>query len=132
MIAQSAFHRWRHAQGLKNLAEVVVREMQRDGVFVFFDFLAKAIRQARETAQVHPHRQVLTFHERSRKGIILVRGWQSREKRFQDFEGVPRGQDLVVYTSHEPLLFDGISIELHEGIGQCLDAIKAAGEIVCG
>ena len=41
--------------------EVVVHEVQRDGVRVVLDLLAKAIGQAREAPHGHPHRQVLAL-----------------------------------------------------------------------
>ena len=44
MIRNARFHRWRDAQRLVNAAEVVVHEVQRNGAFQVFDFLAEAIR----------------------------------------------------------------------------------------
>jgi hypothetical protein len=35
--------------------------VKRDGVSVVFDLFRKCIRQPRETAHVHPHREVLTL-----------------------------------------------------------------------
>jgi hypothetical protein len=41
------------------LAEVVIREIERDRSFKIFQFLAKGIRQARQSAAVHSQRVVL-------------------------------------------------------------------------
>lgn len=49
-----------------DLAEVVIGKVQRDRVFVHFDFLAEAICQAGEPAHVHTHREVLTLNVRRR------------------------------------------------------------------
>lgn len=46
---------------LMDFDEVVVHEVQRNRVRVHLDLLGKRIRQAREAAIVHPHRQVLTL-----------------------------------------------------------------------
>src|SRR5438094_887885 len=72
MIAQTSFHRRRHAQSLVNLAEVVVGEMKGHGMRVHLDFLAEAIRQSRESAHVHPHREILTL-DKTRGNVARIR-----------------------------------------------------------
>ena len=42
-----------------NLAEVVIHEVQRDGMRVHFDLLGEGIGQPGKSAHVHPHREVL-------------------------------------------------------------------------
>lgn len=42
--------------------EVVEREVKREGVDVVLQLLAEPVRQAREPAHGHTHRQVLTFN----------------------------------------------------------------------
>ena len=43
------------------LAEVVIDEVQRDGVRVVLDPFRERIRQPREPAHVHPHGEVLAL-----------------------------------------------------------------------
>jgi hypothetical protein len=49
-----------------NAAEIVVSEVQCDGHLEIQQFLAESIRQARESAGCHPHRQVLALYKASR------------------------------------------------------------------
>ena len=62
MITEASLHRRRNAQRLMHLAEVVVGEVQRNVVCVHFKLLAEGVRQSREAAHVHPHREVLAFN----------------------------------------------------------------------
>ncbi len=48
-----------------NVAKVVVHEVQRHGMTVILDLLAKSVCQARKTAHPHAHRQVLALDVRS-------------------------------------------------------------------
>jgi hypothetical protein len=48
-----------------NTAEVIEREVQGYGGFQVRQLLAESIRQPRQAAHLHPHREVLPFHERS-------------------------------------------------------------------
>ena len=45
-----------------DFAEIVVGEVQRNCMRVVFDFLRKSIRQSRESAHVHSHREVLSLN----------------------------------------------------------------------
>lgn len=63
MLLESGFHPWRDAQRLMNPAEVVVHEVQGDGVRVVLRLLAESVRQPREAAHRHTHREVLALHE---------------------------------------------------------------------
>jgi hypothetical protein len=47
-----------------NTAEIVKREMQVDGSFQVRELLTESIRQARQSAHLHSHREVLPFHKR--------------------------------------------------------------------
>ena len=54
-----------------DLAEVVVSEVQRNGMRVHFDLLAEPVGQSREAAHVHTHREVLTF-DVARRNVATV------------------------------------------------------------
>ena len=62
VVGNSRFHRGSHAQGLVNPAKVVIHEMDGRSVFMVFQFLAKAIGQAGESAVAHVQREVLAFN----------------------------------------------------------------------
>src|SRR5436190_14671697 len=47
-----------------NTAEVVERKMQSNGSFQVRELLAESIRQARQSAHLHSHGEVLPFHVR--------------------------------------------------------------------
>ena len=44
-----------------DLAEVVIHEMQGDIMSVHLDLLTEPVREPREPAHVHPHREILAF-----------------------------------------------------------------------
>lgn len=62
MIRDARFHRGGYAQRLMDAAEVVVHEMQRDGVRVVLDLLAEPVGQPCEAAHGHAHGQILAFN----------------------------------------------------------------------
>ncbi len=66
VIRNSSFHRGRHSQTRMHPAKGVVREVQGDSGFQMRQFLAESVRQPREPAKLHPHREVLPFHKASR------------------------------------------------------------------
>ena len=53
-------------------AKVVIGEVQRDGCFQVLKFLRESVRQARESAHPHPHREVLALDKASRD-VVRVR-----------------------------------------------------------
>lgn len=53
-------------------AKVVPHEVEREGRRVVLDFLAEGVRQAREAAHRHPHRQVLPINA-VRADALLIR-----------------------------------------------------------
>jgi hypothetical protein len=57
-------HRGCHAQHRVNVAEVIPSEVQSQGRFQVLQLLRKGVRQARGTAQLHPHRQILPLDVR--------------------------------------------------------------------
>ena len=59
VVCKASFYRRSDAESLMYAAEVVVREVNRHGVGVLGDSLAKAMRQSGEPPLVHPHGQVL-------------------------------------------------------------------------
>jgi hypothetical protein len=61
MVANSSFHRWRHAQRLVNPTEIVVHVMKRDSVLQILSFFRESICEPRELAHRHAHREVLAF-----------------------------------------------------------------------
>lgn len=67
-----------------DLAEVVVRDVDRHGVRVVLDLLGEAIGKAREAAHVHPHREVLALHDGRRD--------ERRIGRARDIDPVHRSQ----------------------------------------
>ena len=71
MVRDPGFQRGRHSQGHVPTNEIIVEEMQRDGVFVVLDFLAESVRQSGEPSHSHSHRQVLAFDER-RVDMVLI------------------------------------------------------------
>ena len=52
-------------------AEIVIREVQRDGGFQVRQLLAESVRQPRESANRHTHRQVLAFYKASRDVVRI-------------------------------------------------------------
>lgn len=44
-------------------AEIVIREPEHHGRGMVLNFLGKGVRQARETADVHSHTEILTLDE---------------------------------------------------------------------
>lgn len=63
MIGYSCLHRRGDSQCLVNPGEVVVHEMQRHGMGLVFDLLAKGVGQPGHPSHAHPHGEVLPFHE---------------------------------------------------------------------
>lgn len=63
MISYTSLHRRRYPQGLMNPGEVVMHEVERDGMGLVLDLLAERIGQPRHPAHAHPHREVLPFHK---------------------------------------------------------------------
>lgn len=63
MVGHFGSHGRSRFDRLVNPAEVVVHEMQRDGVAVIFNLFAEGVRQPRESADAHSHRQVLAFDQ---------------------------------------------------------------------
>lgn len=59
MISEARRHRRSHLEGLVDPAEVVVHEMQGQGVFEVLDLLREGVGQSGEPAHLHPHREVL-------------------------------------------------------------------------
>jgi len=53
-------------------AEIVVSEVQRDCRFQVQEFLAESVRQARESADRHTHREILALYKASRD-VVRVR-----------------------------------------------------------
>ena len=45
------------------LGKVVVHEVQRNGVAVVLQLLAKCVSQSGEAAHSHPHRKILALHK---------------------------------------------------------------------
>src|SRR5439155_10881518 len=66
MIRQASLHRRSNAQGLMNLAKVVVREVQREVERVHLKFLTEAISQSSEPTHLHADREVVAFDVRRR------------------------------------------------------------------
>ena len=66
MIGGSGLHARRNAKGTMNAAEIVIREIQRDGSLQVRQFLAERIGQQRKTSHCHAHGQVLPFHKTGR------------------------------------------------------------------
>src|SRR5690348_1574263 len=64
MICDSGFHRWSAAQRLMHANKVVVGEMQSARGFQIVQLLAESIRESREAANRHAHREVLPLHMR--------------------------------------------------------------------
>jgi hypothetical protein len=72
MIRQARFHRRRDAQGLMHAAEVVVGKMQCTRCFQIRQFLAESVRQSRESANRHSHREILPLDE-TRRNVPRIR-----------------------------------------------------------
>ena len=69
------FHASGHCRGASDcavhLAEVIVSEVQGNRSFKVFQFFAECVREARETATVHPQRVILLFNVRSGNTVNL-------------------------------------------------------------
>jgi len=59
-MPDARFHRWR--VGFVNLRKVIVHVVWRNRVSQILDFLGESIREPREPAHRHPHREVLALH----------------------------------------------------------------------
>lgn len=73
------------AERLMNLAEVVIHEMERNGMSVILDLLAEGVRQPSEAAHVHPHGQVLALDVTGRDmtGIRIASDRDALRSRFR-------------------------------------------------
>jgi len=60
-VSDLRFHRGCDSERLVYTAEVVIHEVQREGVLVILDFLRERIGQSSEAAHVHPHGKILPF-----------------------------------------------------------------------
>jgi hypothetical protein len=63
VICDTSRHCRRYAQRSVNPSEVVVQGVERVRGDVIFKLLGKAVRQSREAAHAHLHRQVLALNE---------------------------------------------------------------------
>ena len=63
-MRNSRFHRGSNADRAVNPAEIIIRKVQRKRSQMVFQFLAEAICQSSESANLHTHREVLTFNVR--------------------------------------------------------------------
>lgn len=61
-IRHTRGHRRSHPKALVNPNKVVVHGVNRNGRNVILDFLTEGVRQAREAAHRHPHREILALH----------------------------------------------------------------------
>src|SRR5271154_2420364 len=93
MIAQASGHRRRNPQRLVDSGEVVIDRMNRNHRRVIFKLLTKAVRQARESAHPHPHRQVVPLHV----GRAYMLGVDSTGLKFK----------LIHYPKTRPLSLSG-------------------------
>lgn len=111
-----------------NTAEVVKREVQRDGGFQVRQFARKGIRQPSQAAKLHSHREVLSLHKRcadmSGIGIALTNfGYNLRDP----WWGVPLVPELPVI----PVQFRQLS-EVHVGSETFLDSLSVENIGICG
>jgi len=118
-----------------DFAEVVIHEMQRDGMRVHLDFLAEGIGEPSETAHVHTHRQVLALNmtggdmplvgiagnSRGLHAGDLGRGVAVRGAWAGDVRPVVLLQHGVIHV-HAERIIDGIQIDL-VAVGGQLDAV---------
>src|SRR5438552_2996331 len=72
MIGETSSHRGRHFQGLMDPAEVIVHEVEREGVLKVLHLLAEGVGQAGKSAHPHSHCQVLPLDVAGRN-VFLVR-----------------------------------------------------------
>ena len=61
MIGNARFHRRRNAQSLMHSCEIVVHEMNGNGINQVLNLLRKPISKARKSTHTHSHCQVLPF-----------------------------------------------------------------------
>jgi hypothetical protein len=71
MIADSRFHRRCDPERLMDAPEVVPHVEQRNGVRVILDLLREAVRQAGESPDLHPHREILPLYEAGRDVVRI-------------------------------------------------------------
>jgi len=64
VIRDPRFHRRRHAQRAMDTDEVVPSEVEAERGPVVLPLLAEAVGEARESANLHPHGEVLTLNVR--------------------------------------------------------------------
>lgn len=73
MLTDASFHRRGNAQGLMNPCEVIVHVKQGNHGDVILNLLTEGVRQAGESAHVHPHIEVLPLHVAG-ADVFMVRG----------------------------------------------------------
>ena len=72
-------------------AKIVIREMQRNGCFQVRQFLTESIREPRESANRHAHREVLALHKRRADMVGIGRAQTNLGYNLRDsWWGVPR------------------------------------------
>src|SRR5258708_21036700 len=62
MIADARLHCRSYAESLMNPAKVVVHVVQRNRCYVVLNLFAERVREARETAHRHTHREILALY----------------------------------------------------------------------
>src|SRR5580704_7472389 len=97
MIRDSGLHGRSDAERSVCAAKVIVSEMQGNRSLQIRELLAECIGEPRESANVHPHREILPFYKRSRDVIGIGSsvddlGYDLRESRW----GVPRVGAIVL------------------------------------
>src|SRR5437899_6706593 len=83
-----------------NPAKIVIREMQSNRSFQMRKFLTEGVRQSGESANCHPHGEVLPFHMRSADVVRIGVASSDFGKHLDDWTwGVPRiGVMLAPFT----------------------------------
>ena len=73
MVGYAHLHGGSDSKTRMNTAEIVIREVQRNSGFQVCQLFAESICQPRQSANLHPHREVLPFDVASRN-VVRVRG----------------------------------------------------------
>src|ERR1039457_2263484 len=71
VVADTRFHRWRHAQGFMYTTKIIVHVVNGDRGDMVLNLFRVSVRQASEAAHVHPHGQVLPLNVTGRNVLRI-------------------------------------------------------------
>ena len=131
MIRQARFHRGSNAQTRMNTAKIVIREVQGDSGFQVIQLLAESVCQPRQSANLHPQREVLPFHQTGRD-VLRVRTTPSNlGYNLHDWPwGVPRSAVMLAIIAKQLFQLREIGVSSEAFSNSCgVERIGVCGEL---